>query len=172
MTADSACSCENRDTCSLKKKKKAMKNLENILKSRVIPLQVNVCRFKAMVFPELGSGVSCTIKKAVYQITDAFELWCWTRLLRVPWTARRSNQYILKEISPKYSFKRQMLKLNLQYFGHLMGRIDSIEKTLMLGKFKGRRQRGRQEIKLLVGITNLMNMSLSKLWELVMDREL
>ena len=125
-----------------------------------------------MVLPEIISGCeSWTIKKAEYQRIDAFKLWCWTRLLRVPWTARRSNQSMLKEISPEYSLEGPMLKLNLQYFGHLMGRTDSLEKTLMQGKIKGRRQRGRQKMKLLGGIPDLMSMSLSKLWELVMDRE-
>ena len=125
-----------------------------------------------MVLPEIISGCeSWTIKKAEYQRIDAFKLWCWTRLLRVPWTTRRSNQSMLKEISPEYSLEGPMLKLNLQYFGHLMGRTDSLEKTLMMGKIKGRRQRGRQKMKLLGGITDLMKMSLSKLRELVMDRE-
>ena len=125
-----------------------------------------------MVLPEIISGCeSWTIKKAEYQRIDAFKLWCWTRLLRVPWTARRSNQSMLKEISPEYSLEGPMLKLNLQYFGHLMRRTDSLEKTLMMGKIKGRRQRGRQKMKLLGGITDLMKMSLSKLRELVMDRE-
>ena len=125
-----------------------------------------------MVLPEIISGCeSWTIKKAEYQRIDTFKLWCWTRLLRVPWTTRRSNQSMLKEISPEYSLEGPMLKLNLQYFGHLMGRTDSLEKTLMMGKIKGRRQRGRQKMKLLGGITDLMKMSLSKLRELVMDRE-
>ena len=125
-----------------------------------------------MVLPEVVTECqSWTIKKAEYQRIDAFKLWCWTRLLRVPWTTRRSNQSVLKEISPEYSLEGPMLKLNLQYFGHLMGRTDSLEKTLMMGKIKGRRQRGRQKMKLLGGITNLMNMSLSKLREFVMDRE-
>ena len=125
-----------------------------------------------MVLPEIVSRCeSWTTKKAEYQRTDAFKLWCWTRLLRVPWTTRRSNQSMLKEIIPEYSLEGLMLKLNLQYIGHLMGRNDSLEKTLMQGNIKGRRQRGRQKMKLLGGITDLMKMSLSKLQELVMNRE-
>ena len=147
-------------------------NLDSIFKSRDITLPTKVCLVKAMVFPVVMYGCkSWTVKKDEHRRIDAFEVWCWRRLLRVPWTARRSNQSILKEISPGCSLKGMMLKLKLQYFGHLMWRVDSLEKTLMLGGIRGRRRRGWQRIRWLGAITDSMDMSLSELREMVMDRE-
>ena len=170
ITVDGDCSHEIKRHLLLERK--VMTYIDSILKSRDITLSTKVHLVKAMVFPVVTYGCeSWTIKKAEHRRFDGFELWCWRRLLRVPWTARRSNQSILKEISPGCSLVGLMLKLKLQYFGHLMRRADSFEKTLMLGKIEGRRRRGRQRMKRLDGITDSIDMGLGGLRELVMDRE-
>ena len=170
ITADADCSHEIRRHLLLGRI--AMKNLDSILKSRHVTLPTKVCIVKAMVFPVvMYSCENWTIKKAECQRIDAFELWCWRRLLRAPWMARRSNQLVLREINPEYSLEELMLKLKLQYFGHLLQTADSLEKSLMLGKIEGKKRRGHQRMRWLDGITNAMDMNLGKFRDMVRDRE-